>query len=132
MLVIEGARIRLEPLERSHLDDLCEIGLDPALWRFTTIRVQTNDEMKDYIHKALHEQSEGTCIPFVIRHKERQSLIGSTRFHHLETTHKRVEIGFTWLSPSYQKLGLNKEAKHLMLNHAFEVLGCNRVEFRAD
>jgi RimJ/RimL family protein N-acetyltransferase len=59
-------------------------------------------------------------------------VVGSTRFHAVEPEQPRVEIGYTWIAPRWQRTGINTEAKYLMLRHAFEALGCQRVEFKTD
>jgi RimJ/RimL family protein N-acetyltransferase len=127
-----GDRIRLEPLTLEHHSRMCEIGLDPRLWERTTIRVQTPEEMRQYIELALRWQAEGTGLPFAMIDKSSGRLIGSTRFHHASPENRRVEIGFTWIEPQWQGKRINYEAKYLMLRHAFEVWHCERVEFRAD
>jgi N-acetyltransferase len=131
-LVLRGEQAWLVPLEKEHVGPLCEVGLDPELWRDTTIRVQNREQMLVYVQQALQWQIEGTCVPFVVQESGTGQIIGSTRFHHIERTHRRVEIGFTWLGVPWQGKGLNAEIKQLMLRHAFEAWNCVRVEFRAD
>jgi RimJ/RimL family protein N-acetyltransferase len=77
-------------------------------------------------------QAEGTALPFATALNETAEIIGSTRFGNIEPMHKRVEIGWTWIVPKYQRSFVNTEAKFLMLSHAFEVWGVNRVEFKTD
>lgn len=131
-LTLEGSTIRLIPLLRSHLDALCAIGLDPQLWSATTIRVTTRTEMEAYIQSALDAQEAGTAIPFAIQHRETQTLVGSTRLHSIAAQDRRTEIGFSWVAIHWQRSRVNTEAKYLLLRHAFESMGCLRVEFRAD
>jgi RimJ/RimL family protein N-acetyltransferase len=59
-------------------------------------------------------------------------IAGSTSFLAIEPAHRRLEIGATWLNPRHQRTGANTEAKLLLLRHAFEALGCERVEFKTD
>lgn len=129
---LEGERIRLESMLPSHLEALTAIGLEPALWERTTIRVRTADEMAQYIQTALDAQSSGVARPFVIVLKQTGEIIGATRYHSIVPAHRRLEIGFTWISLSWQRLAINTESKYLLLEHAFEHLGCQRVEFKAD
>jgi RimJ/RimL family protein N-acetyltransferase len=131
-LTLKGAHIRLEPLLLSHHSDLCQIGLDKRLWQSTTIRLQTPDDVLSYIQNALQAQIEGTAVPFVIIENSSNQIIGSTRYHSINQIHRRVEIGFTWIAVEWQRTVVNTEAKYLMLRHAFEELGCVRVEFKAD
>lgn len=127
---LEGPTIRLEPLELAHLDQLCEVGLEPELWRLTVSRVHDRAGMERYVRSALEEQRAGTALPFVTVLRETGRVIGSTRFGNASPENRRVEIGWTWLSPRWQRTGANTEAKYLMLRHAFERWGCIRVELK--
>ena len=80
-IVLEGRFIRLLPLSVDHHAQLCAIGLEPALWQYTTIRVQTPDEMLRYIEKALDSQATGTALPFMIALQATGQIVGTTRFH---------------------------------------------------
>ena len=131
-ITLEGARVRLAPLSLAHHAQLCEIGLDERLWRSTTIRLQTPEEMFGYIQTALQNQSEGSALPFVIVEKGSDRIVGTTRYHSINQAHRRLEIGFTWIAVEWQRTPVNTEAKYLMLKHAFEQYKCVRVEFKAD
>ena len=115
-----------------HLERLCEIGLDESLWLFNPVFVRTRDDMRRYVQTALKLQEEGTALPFVTIEKSKQKLVGSTRYGTIDLINKRLEIGWTWIAPEWQRTYVNTEAKYLMLRHAFETLGCNRVEFKTD
>jgi N-acetyltransferase len=131
-VVLEGIHIRLVPLSLSHHAQLCEVGLDERLWRLTTIRLQTPEDMLNYIRTALQGQAEGTTLPFVIIEKGSDKVIGASRYHSINVAHRRLEIGFTWVATPWQRTIVNTEAKYLMLKHAFEQCGCVRVQFKAD
>ncbi len=131
-LVLEGAHVRLEPLALAHLDHLCEIGLDEDLWRWTIAQVRTREEMRAYIEAALQAQREGTALPFATIEKGSGMVVGSTRYGNIDLVNRRVEIGWTWIARPWQRTVVNTEAKYLMLRHAFEVLGCVRVELKTD
>jgi len=131
-VVLDGAHVRLEPLSLDHLSALCEVGLDPDLWRWTTQIVRSPQEMDAYVRGALAEQAAGRALPFAIRHKGAGCVVGSTRFAAAEPAHRRVEIGWTWVAAPWQRTVVNTEAKYLMLRHAFETWGCVRVEFKTD
>jgi len=129
---LEGAAIRLTPLKVEHFEELCAIGLEPSLWRWTTIEVRSRADMESYVRSALDAQSGGTALPFVIVDRVTGRLVGTTRFHSIVPEHKRLEIGFTWIALPRQRSGVNTEAKYLMLRHTFEAMKFIRVEFRAD
>ena len=129
---LEGVRIRLEPLGDAHHPALCAVGLDDALWRWSPRPVLTAADMADYIAFAVAERAAGRALPFAIIDKATGQAIGSTRYGAIEPAHRRVEIGWTWLGRSWQRTSANTEAKYLLLRHAFETVGCIRVELKTD
>lgn len=129
---LAGTHVRLEPLTREHIPALTAIGLDAGLWEWTVAQVRTPQDMADYVENALNEQAQGRALPFVTVEHDTGSVVGSTRFGSIDRTHRRVEIGWTWIAPAWQRTAINTEAKYLMLRHAFEVLDCVRVEFKTD
>lgn len=131
-ITLDGQRVRLEPLSIDHLAALCEVGLVEEIWRWTTSLVLTPSDMRLYVEAALQEQAEGKALPFVTIDKASNTVVGSTRFGNIERTHRRVEIGWTWINPQWQRSHINTEAKYLMLRHAFENWQCIRVELKTD
>ena len=131
-VTLEGRSVRLEPLAVAHHPALCEVGLDPELWRLIPYRVSTAHEMRDYIGSALEAQAAGTAIPFATVERASARVVGSTRFMNIDAANRRVEIGATWIAKPWQRTTINTEAKYLMLRHAFETLGCIRVELKTD
>lgn len=131
-ITLEGRNVRLEPLRKEHLAGLAEVGLDPELWRWIPTAVRTREEMAAYIETALQEQERGVSLPFALLEKTTGRAIGSTRYGNVDRTHHRVEIGWTWVARDWQRTAVNTEAKYLLLKHAFESLGCMRVELKTD
>lgn len=131
-VVLEGAHVRLEPLSLSHHAALCAIGLVPELWRWIPMPIKTPEDMRRYLETALKWQAEGTALPFATLEKASGKVVGSTRYACIERTHRRLEIGWTWVAPDWQRTAVNTEAKYLMLRHAFETLGCLRVELKTN
>jgi RimJ/RimL family protein N-acetyltransferase len=131
-VTLEGRHVRLEPLSQAHHADLCAIGLEEALWRWIPTPVGTPEEMSAYIATALEEQARGVSLPFALIEKSTRRAIGSTRYGNIDRAHHRVEIGWTWVAPAWQRTAVNTEAKYLLLRHAFETLGCMRVELKTD
>jgi RimJ/RimL family protein N-acetyltransferase len=131
-VVLEGRRIRLEPLAREHLDGLAEVAFDPAIWQWTTARVTDRERLAEWIDAALANAAAGTEQPFATIDRASGRPIGSTRFLSIVPEHRRLEIGWTWLGLASQRTGANREAKLLQLTHAFESLGANRVEIKTD
>jgi N-acetyltransferase len=131
-VTLEGRHVRLEPLSQKHQADLEVVGLDESLWRWIPTPVRTPEEMSAYIDAALAEQKRGVSLPFALIEKASGQAIGSTRYGNIDRTHHRVEIGWTWVAPRWQRSAVNTEAKYLLLRHAFETLGCMRVELKTD
>lgn len=129
-MTLRGSTVVLEPLRIEHAEPLAEIGLEPELWRWIPAAVTTRDDMRAYVAKALEEQSRGVSLPFVII--AQGHLAGSTRYGNIDLVNRRLEIGWTWIAPGYQRTAVNTEAKLLLLTHAFERLGVNRVELKTD
>ena len=131
-VTLEGKRVQLEPLLTAHHVALTEIGLDEDLWRWIPVPVRTPEEMSAYIEAALAEQARGVSLPFTIVEKSSGKPVGCTRYGNIDRVHRRVEIGWTWVANPWQRTVVNTEAKYLLLRHAFETLGCIRVELKTD
>jgi RimJ/RimL family protein N-acetyltransferase len=131
-VTLEGQHIRLEPLAMLHLAGLAEVGLDEELWQWIPAPVRTRADMAAYIETALEEQERGASLPFALVEQAAGGAIGSTRYGNIDRTHHRVEIGWTWVARKWQRTAANTEAKYLLLRHAFETLGCIRVELKTD
>ncbi len=131
-VTLESERVRLEPLLVDHIPELCLVGLEEPIWKWAPTNVGTTEAMTEYVGSALKCESEGTCLPFATREKRTDAIVGSTRFGNIDIPNRKVEIGWTWITPAWQRTYVNTEAKLLMLTHAFEVWKCIRVEFKTD
>lgn len=132
-LALEGQSVSLLPLEYSQAEILFDNVQQGGLNTSTVLSLpQTLEEMRTYISAALDWRAHGTAFPFVIVEKEWNAVIGTTRFANFVPEHSRLEIGWTWLNVKFQRTFANTEMKYLMLSYAFEQLGINRVEFKAN
>jgi RimJ/RimL family protein N-acetyltransferase len=131
-VILTGATVRLEPLSLAHVDALTEVALDEELWRWSTARLESRDDVEAYVRTALEEALRGEALPFATVHLPEGRVVGSTRFAAWAHHHRRVEIGWTWIARPFQRTRVNTEAKLLMLQHAFGALGCARVELKTD
>jgi RimJ/RimL family protein N-acetyltransferase len=131
-LVLAGRHARLEPLSLDHLDGLCAVGLDAELWRWAQTPIETREGLERYVEAALAGLAQGDSLPFATVDRASGRVAGSTRFGSIERRHRRAEIGWTWLGREWQRTALNTEAKLLMLTHAFEAMGCIRIELKTD
>ncbi len=131
-VTLEGKHVQLEPLLAAHHAALTETGLDEDLWRWIPVPVRTPEEMSAYIEAALAEQARGISLPFTIVERTSGKPVGCTRYGNIDRVHRRVEIGWTWVAKPWQRTAVNTETKYLLLRHAFETLGCIRVELKTD
>lgn len=131
-VTLEGKHVQLEPLLTAHHAALAEVGLDEDLWRWIPVPVRTPEEMSAYLDAALAEQAREVSLPFTIVEKNSGKPVGCTRYGNMDRVHRRVEIGWTWVAKRWQRTAVNTEAKYLLLRHAFETLGCIRVELKTD
>lgn len=129
---LEGRGIRLEPLEMKHAEGLRLAASDGELWKLFFTYVPHPEAVENYIETALTGQSEGHMCPWAVIDTSSENLLGSTRFHDILPSVDRVEIGYTWYRASSQKSHVNTSCKLLLLEHAFDQLGCGVVGFRTD
>ena len=128
--ILEGKLARLDPMGMEHLDDLAAVGLDPSIWKWMPMRVETPDHLQLWMEQALDQAAQGRAIPWVIRSLADNRIVGSTRFMDIDARNCGLEIGGTWLAPAWRRTGINVEAKYLLLQHAFEGLGAIRVALK--
>jgi RimJ/RimL family protein N-acetyltransferase len=120
----------LEPLSLEHADGLRSAVKDGDLWKLWFTSVPSPDKVDETISKALELRENAGWMPFVVREKKSNKIIGSTRYCNVDEVNHRLEIGYTWYSESYQRTSVNTECKYLLLQHAFETLDAIAVEFR--
>lgn len=126
---LEGKYITLEPLSIEHLNELQIAGGFSSIFRWFADSYSETGMMERFVKEALDDQQDGVALPFAIVDNSSNEAIGSTRFCNISPEKEKVEIGWTWLTPSKQRTATNTESKLLMLRHAFEEWGCVRVEF---
>ncbi len=130
---LAGRIVRLEPLSQRHAEGLWTASRDPRVWRWLPIvQPRTRDEWSDWMDEALTRVQAGLDLAFATVLASTGTAVGSTRLLALRPEHRSLEIGWTWLAPSVWGTGANAEAKVLQLEHAFDVFGCRRVEFKTD
>lgn len=130
--VLQGGGIRLEPLEPSHAEALPAAAADGELWKLWYTHVPSPDEAAGYVAEALKGQAEGHFLPWAVREVASGKIVGSTRYHDIVPEADRVEIGYTWYAASRQRSHVNTTCKLLLLEHAFERVGCAVVGLRTD
>ncbi|HWH09796.1 MAG TPA: GNAT family N-acetyltransferase [Solirubrobacteraceae bacterium] len=130
---LAGSVVRLEPLAAGHEDGLFEASRDPAIWTWLALPgPPSRVDLAGWLERSVAESAAGRECAFATISRATGRVIGSTRFMALRPEHRGLEIGWTWLDPAWWRTGANVEAKLLMLEHAFAVAGCIRVEFKTD
>src|SRR5664280_1601254 len=130
--VLRGERVLLEPLDERHIPGLLAAAADPATWTWLCARLDNEAALRAWLADALRARDAGTEIPFATLDARTGSVVGSTRYLAIGPAHRRLEIGWTWLTPATWGTGINVEAKLLLLAHAFDELGAMRVELKTD
>jgi len=129
---ITGTRVALEPLSMRHLDDLAVAGSNELIWRWLPTAHHQPGSMRSFVKSALAAHEQRAAVPFATIDLPSGKAVGSTRFHHIDTEHRRLEIGVTWIGSAHQRSHINTEAKLLQFWYAIDVLKCRRVELKAD
>ena len=129
-VVLTGEGVRLEPMSQDHAQGLYNRGRFDADWAYMPRACFIDQaDTRQWIDEALEDPAS---LPFVILETSKNKVVGSTRFLNIRPQHRSLEIGWTWLGQEWQRTGVNTEVKTLLLTHAFERLGCIRVEFKTD
>ncbi|MBO3270280.1 GNAT family N-acetyltransferase [Hymenobacter defluvii] len=132
-IILENNRVRLRPLETSDFEYLKRIAFDEEIWRYmTTLAPRNNVELAAYVAQSIRARADKQRYPFVIIDRETGRIAGCTSYGNMALADRRLEIGWTWLGTEFQRTGINRAAKHLLLHYAFGELDCERVELKTD
>jgi RimJ/RimL family protein N-acetyltransferase len=131
-VMLEGHGVRLEPLTKEHHDGLAAAAADGKLWELWFTSVPEPAQTHSYISTALEGFQAGHMLPWAVRDLASGKIVGSTRYHDIIVASDRVEIGWTWYAASSQRSNINTTCKLLLLEHAFDKLGCKVVGLRTD
>lgn len=130
---LENDFVTLEPLQENHLNELLKFSLnEPELWTYSLVKADSELNLKNYINLALKAKENQKEYPFIVYDKINKCYAGSTRFYDIQLENSNIQIGYTWYGKQFQRTGLNRHCKFLLLEFAFKILEAERVEFRAD
>jgi RimJ/RimL family protein N-acetyltransferase len=130
--VLQGERVRLEPLDERHVPGLRAAAAAPVTWTWLFEPLDHEAALRAWLADALRARDAGTEMPFATLDARTGRVVGSTRYLAIVPAHRRLEIGWTWLAPAAWGTGINVEAKLLLLTRAFDTLGAMRVELKTD
>jgi RimJ/RimL family protein N-acetyltransferase len=132
-VVLQGVHVRLEPLSEAHISGLAEIGVGQDFWDFMLYgNMNTEADMANWVRDILSRAEKGTDLPFAVIHLASGRIAGATRYLNIMPKDRGLEIGGTWYGLEFQRTVVNTECKYLLLQHAFETLGCIRVQLKTD
>ncbi|MDA6071257.1 GNAT family N-acetyltransferase [Flavobacterium sp. AC] len=132
-IILEDEQVLLRPLQESDVYNLLEISInEPETWKYSLVGADGKENLIKYIQSAIKNREDKREFPFIVFDKKTQKYAGSTRFYDMNLEFKTLQLGFTWYGSAFRGTGLNKHCKYLLLQFAFETLGMERVEFRAD
>lgn len=132
-LILEDERLLLRPLVQADVANLASFVKDePTLWKYALTPIKTEQEFEQYIATAVEARQLKSAYPFIVFDKLQNKYVGSTRFYDIQLNNSSTQFGYTWYSESTWGTGLNEHCKLLLLEFAFETIGFERVEFRAD
>ena len=131
-VTLAGRHVVLEPMSLAHRPELQAIVGDPRLFTHLSVDLGAPGALERWLEQALDAMAKGEALVFAKRRTADGRLIGSSRYMNAAATHRRLEIGWTWLVPEVWGGPINTESKLLLLGHAFEALEAHRVEFRTD
>jgi RimJ/RimL family protein N-acetyltransferase len=129
---LEDDRVLLRRLSADDRDALRAIAFDEEIWRYFVFRIERDEDLERFIADAVNDTAAGRRVAFAVVDKVSGRLAGSMAFGNMVEAEKRLEIGWSWLGRPYRGTGVNAAAKRLMLQYAFDELGCERVEFKTD
>lgn len=131
--ILEDDFVLLRPLQESDIENLLEIAInEPETWKYSLVPAHGKENLTKYIQLAIKSRENNTEFPFIVFDKKLGKYAGSTRFYDIQLPFKTLQLGYTWCGKDFRGTGLNKHCKFLLLKFAFEILGMERVELRAD
>jgi RimJ/RimL family protein N-acetyltransferase len=129
---LDNEHVRLRPITPEDRRALHGIAMDPEIWRYFVSLVTTDADYEAYFDASLADHAAGRRVVFMIIDKSTGRAAGSMSFGNLAEADARIEIGWSWLGKGFRGRGVNRWAKYLLMEHAFERLGAERVEFKTD
>jgi len=131
--VLEDDRVILRPLQQEDYNHLLSFSLnEPYLWKYSLVGAEGKEGLQNYMNITFKARDEGKEYPFIVFDKLTNEYAGSTRFYDIQNELETVQLGYTWYGTKFQGTGLNKHCKYLLLTFAFEKIGFERFELRAD
>jgi RimJ/RimL family protein N-acetyltransferase len=130
--LLENEHVELHPVAEADREPLRKIAFDARIWKYFVSRVADDADYEKFFDVMLADQGSGKRVVFIVVDKASGDVAGSSSYGNLVEADGRLEIGWSWLGVDFQGKGVNRWVKYLLLEHAFDVLGAERVEFKTD
>jgi RimJ/RimL family protein N-acetyltransferase len=131
--ILEDERVKLRPIKLEDWEHFKHLPThSPEIWQYSLVAIQNQEDLKKYFESAVEARNAGTAYAFIVLDKLTESFVGCTRFYDIQLQFQTTQLGYTWYDKSVWGSGINLHCKYLLLQFAFEQLGFERVEFRAD
>ena len=132
-IILENERVLLRPLQLSDSSLLAHyVNEEPDLWQYSLAAIHNSADLENYTQTAIEAREHQTAYAFIVFDKLLNEYVGCTRFYDIQLAFQTTQIGYTWYSKKCWGTKLNENCKHLLLQFAFDQMGFERVEFRAD
>lgn len=129
---LQNNRVTLSRIKLNDRADFAKVTFFPEIWTHFVSAVNNDQELDTYLENAIRDTLNGTRAVFAIRDARSGEIVGSSAYGNISEADRKLEIGWSWITTSKQRTGANRGAKLALLTHAFDVLGCERVEFKTD
>jgi N-acetyltransferase len=131
--VLENERVLLRPIEETDFDNLLYFSEnEPDIWFYGLVTAAGKDNLRNYLDTAIKNRADKKEYPYIVFDKQTNRYAGSTRFYDIQQPWLTTQLGYTWYGKDFQRTGLNRHCKLLLLSYVFEKWGLERCEFRAD
>ncbi|WSQ10891.1 GNAT family N-acetyltransferase [Streptomyces sp. NBC_01231] len=130
--VLENEHVLLRPVTEADRENVRAVAMDPDIWRYFVSAVETDADYETFFDTCLADQAAGRRVVYVITDRASGRVAGSMSYGNMAEADARLEIGWSWLGRDFRGQGINRWAKYLLLRHAFDTLGAERVEFKTD
>lgn len=131
--VLENERVMLRAIREDDLDNLLPFSLrEPEIWKYGLVTAAGKENLRNYIDTAVTNLQDKKEYPFIVFDKQTSRYAGSTRFYDIQPSNLSTQLGYTWYGKDFQRTGLNRHCKLLLLTYVFEEWRLERLEFRAD
>lgn len=131
-IILQNEAVLLRKMTLEDTQAIADIAMDERIWTYTQYTVENSTDVQNYVKSVLASSLDGSQYPFVIIDRHTNKIVGSTRYYNIDSVNKRLELGYTWITPSYWRTNINTNCKYLLLEYCFEQLGYHRLQLAAD